>query len=234
MKEEKTEKFLWKLFTFIGVVFLIIGLGVLIMPYTVRNKVETTGVISSIKYKSNQLAHEEDMPSVTVTYIVDGKEYESVLNYYSSNFYEGKQLKIYYDQNNPQKIHAKAESSLAYIFLGLGAVFAGIGGSGIVIKSKKQKQINYLKANGNLITADYIETKINAHYSVNGRHPYNIYCRWIDPNNAKEYLLKSKNLWKNPENIISEKNITEFPVYMDKNNTDSYFVDTSIIEEKND
>lgn len=30
------------------------------------------------------------------------------------------------------------------------------------------------------------------------------------------------------------KNITEFPVYIDKNNKDIYFVDTSIIKEKND
>ena len=30
------------------------------------------------------------------------------------------------------------------------------------------------------------------------------------------------------------KNITEFPVYIDKNNKDVYFVDTSIIKEKND
>lgn len=233
MKEEKTEKFLWKLFTFIGIVFIIIGIGVLIMPFTIKNKVETTGVISSINYKYDETSRKEDMPDVRVSYIVDGQEYETALSYYSSTFYEGKQLKIYYDKNNPQKIYAKAESSLAYIFLGLGAVFAGIGGSGIVIKSKKQKQINYLKANGNLINADYIETKINAHYSVNGKHPYNIYCRWIDPNNTKEYLLKSKNIWENPENIISEKNITEFSVYIDKNNIDSYFIDTSIIEEKN-
>lgn len=75
---------------------------------------------------------------------------------------------------------------------------------------------------------------MNVYYCVNGKHPYKVVCRWIDPGNAKEYQFTSKNLWPNPEDIITEKNITEFPVYIDKNNKDIYFVDTSIIKEKND
>lgn len=232
MKLEKTENMAWIIFALVGTAFFIASIIMLIMPYTIKNKVETTGVISNIR--RNQSAHSDDMPIVTVTYTVDGEEKETILNYYSTRFYEGKQLTIYYDKNNPNKIHAKESSILAYGFLGFGVLLSVIGYSQLIRKARKKRLVENLKQTGDLISAEYIATKMNVYYSVNGKHPYNVVCRWIDPGNTKEYQFTSKNLWPNPEDIIAEKNITEFPVYIDKNNKDIYFVDTSIIKEKND
>ena len=121
------------------------------MPYTIKNKVETTGVISNIR--RNQSAHSDDMPIVTVTYTVDGEEKETILNYYSTRFYEGKQLTIYYDKNNPNKIHAKESSILAYGFLGFGVLLSVIGYSQLIRKARKKRLVENLKQTGDLISA---------------------------------------------------------------------------------
>ncbi len=44
-------------------------------------------------------------------------------------------------------------------------------------------------------------------------------------------MFKSRNIWSNPEDIIEEKNIKQFPVYIDKNNKKKYFVDIDILTE---
>lgn len=143
MKLEKTEHKAWIIFALVGTAIFIANVVMLIMPYTIKNKVETTGVISSIKH--DQAAHSDDMPIVTVTYTVDGEEKETILSYYSSKFYEGKQLTIYYDKNNPNKIHAKVESTLAYGFLGFGVLSSVVGYSQLVRKARKKRLAENLK-----------------------------------------------------------------------------------------
>lgn len=83
---------------------------------------------------------------------------------------------------------------------------------------------------GKLIYADYDETIINTSYSINRRHPYKIICEWINPVDNEEYMFKSRNIWINPEDIIEERNIKQFPVYIDKNNKKKYVVDIDILE----
>ena len=64
-------------------------------------------------------------------------------------------------------------------------------------------------------------------YWINGRYPYNIILNWINPVDNKTYIFKSKNIWLNPEEIIKEKNITKFPVYI--NSKMKYYVDIDIL-----
>lgn len=117
------------------------------------------------------------------------------------------------------------------IFPGFGLIFVIIGGTGLFIKFNKRKVEKNLKENGEKILADYIETIINTHYSVNGRHPYNIICEWKNNENGEIYKLKSKNIWNNPEDIIDEKNIKNFTVYMNPNNRKQYIIDLEDITE---
>ena len=80
-----------------------------------------------------------------------------------------------------------------------------------------------------MIYADYSETTLNGSYQVNGRSPYNIICEWNDPVSNQKYIFRSKNLWLNPDKLIQEKNIRQFPVYIDRSNMKKYVVDTDIL-----
>ncbi len=231
MKENKLENLVWIIFISIGAIFIIIGLILCRNIFTYANKIETTGTITEILlHRSNDPDEYDDENEVYVSYVVEGKKYESRLRAYSPDFYEGKEIEIYYDKDNPNKIGSKSFNLIFLIFPGMGLIFLAIGGIGILVKTNKKKSEKKLKENGKLIYANYSETALNTSYDVNGRYPYNIICEWKDPTDNKSYIFKSKNIWINPESIIEGKNIKQFPVYIG-NNKKKYFVDVSILEE---
>ncbi len=229
MKENKLKNLTWIIFTSIGAIFVIIGLFVFVNIFNYENKVDTIGTITEISSYggTNRNRNHE----VYVAYTVEGKQYESRLNGYSSSFYEGKEIKIYYDKDNPNKIGMKSLNLLFLIFPGIGLIFLIIGLAGILVKANKRKLEKRLKENGRLIYADYSETVLNTLYRVNGKCPYNIICEWNNPLDNKKYIFKSKNIWINPERIIVEKNIKQLPVYIDNNNIKKYIIDIDIFTE---
>ena len=229
MSGNRVENLAWLIFTIVGTVFVAIGFILFGSVFNYNNKIETTGIITEIwssRDSDNNRNHK-----VYVSYVAEGNEYESTLNGYSSSFYEGKKIEIYYDKDNPNKIGMKSLDLLFLILPGIGLIFLVIGGTGIFIKINRRNLGKRLKENGELIYADYVETIINISYSVNGRHPYKIICEWTNPLDGEEYTFKSKNIWSNPEDIIEERNIKQFPVYIDKNNKKKYFVNIDILTE---
>ena len=228
MKENKLENLIWIILASIGAIFVIIGLVVFGSVFNYENKVDSVGTITEIlSYRStnHNINHE-----VYVSYTVEGKEYKSRLNSYSSSFFEGKEIDIYYDKDNPNKIGVKSLDLLFLIFPGIGLIFLIIGGTGILVKINKKKSEENLKENGKLIYANYVETVLNTSYRVNGKCPYNIICEWNDTLDNKKYIFKSKNIWINPEKIIKEKDIKQFTVYID-NDRKKYVIDVDILTE---
>ncbi len=223
MKENKKEKFIFMIFLIIGLLFLILGTIICIKQFNYSGKIETTGIISQIipyTESDGDIKH-----NVFVTYHVNGKEYTSELNGYSTSYYVGKEIPIYYNENNIDKIGVKSLDMLMLIFPGLGFIFACVGGIPLFFMNNTKKQIQKLKEFGTRIDATYVETVINNSYTVNGRSPYNIICEWNNPADNKKYIFKSQNLWTNPESIIAEKNIKTFSVYIDMNNMRKYTID---------
>ena len=108
MKENKVENLIWIIFAIIGAILVVIGFILFGSVFNYNNKIETTGIITEIwssRDSDNNRNHK-----VYVSYVAEGNEYESTLNGYSSSFYEGKEIEIYYDKDNPNKriIPAKA------------------------------------------------------------------------------------------------------------------------------
>ena len=230
MKENKLKNLIWIIFASIGAILIIIGLVVFGSIFNYEDKVDTVGTITEISsYYSNDKYNRNH--EVYVSYIVDGKEYESKLNSYFSSFYEGKEIDIYYDKNNPSKIGIKSLDLLFLILPVMGLIFLIIGGTGILVKINKRKSEKDLKENGELIYANYVETVLNTSYIVNGKCPYNIICEWNNTLDSKKYIFRSKNIWINPENIIKEKGIKQFPVYINNNNKKKYTIDIDILTE---
>ncbi len=228
MKENKLENFIWIIFASIGAIFVIVGLVLFGNIFNYENKVETVGTITEISSHHGNTKHNRNH-EVFVSYNVLETEYVSRLNSYSSSFYEGKEINIYYDKDNPNKIGVKSLDLLFLIFPGVGLLFLTIGGTGILVKIRKKNFEKRLRDNGKLINANYIETVLNTSYRVNGRCPYNIICEWNNSLDNKKYIFKSKNIWINPEKIIEEKNIKQFPVYIDENNIKKYIIDIDVL-----
>ncbi len=228
MKENKLENLIWIIFLSVGAIFFIIGLVIFGNISNYENKVDTIGTITKIS--SHESANDDIDYEVYVSYTIEGKEYESKLNSYASNFYEGKEIKIYYDKDNPNEIGMKSLDLIFLIFPLIGLIFLIIGAIGILVKINKRKLEKSLKESGELIYADYNETVLNTSYHVNERHPYYIICEWNNPLDNKKYIFKSKNIWINPEKIIKERNIKQFPVYVD-NNKKKYVIDIDILTE---
>lgn len=229
MKENRVENIIWILFASIGLLFVVIGIFLCKDVLNYENKIETMASITQItsyRGRDGERNHE-----VYVSYLVDGKRQESRLNSYSSNFYEGKEIEIYYDKDNPNKVGVKSLDLLCLLFPGIGLIFAVIGGTVLVIKWNKKRVDNNLKKTGEVIYANYVETVLNSSYSVNGRHPYYIICEWNNPEDGKKYLFKSQNIWMNPENRIQERNIKTFPVYIHLEKKKQYKVDTDCLIE---
>lgn len=227
MKENKEEILAGVIFMIVGMVFLIVGIIFGISRINYDNKVNTTAVITEItSYRGSNGNRKYD---VYVSYYVNGKEYNSKLGGYSSSFYEGKEIEIYYDKDNPTRIGMKSIDFLFLIFLGMGIIFAMIGGILLYKRGYKERLGIKLKENGETIYASYVETVLNTAYSVNGRHPYNIICEWKNTVDGKKYLFKSQNIWGNPENSIREKNVEIFPVYINPNKIEQYVVDVDEI-----
>lgn len=149
-----------------------------------------------------------------------------------SSFYEGQEIEIYYNKNNPAQIGISNFDYFLYlIFSSMGLIFAGIGIIGLYLPINKRKKLKKLKENGEVIYATYTETILNRSYSVNGRYPYNIVCEWNNPIDNKKYIFKSDNIWNNPENIIEERKIETFPVYINREKIKEYVVDIEQITE---
>ncbi len=159
MKTNKADSLIWIIFSGIGAVFLIIGIVLCIHIFNYKNTRNTTGTITEISASRNGDGEREY--DVYVQYQADGREYESRLNYYSSGFYEGKEIEIYYDEENPHKIGVKSGDLLFLMFPGFGIVFFGIGVSGLLVKLNKKRREEKLKAQGRKIFANYIETVVN-------------------------------------------------------------------------
>ena len=229
MKKNSNETMVSIIFTFIGSIFFVIGVVMCVSTFTQKGKVETTGVITRIEsYRDSDGDTNYD---VFVSYDVNGREYVSELSSYSSSFYEGKEIDIYYLESNPSKIGSSSMDLLLLIFPSIGLVCMLVGLSFQFVKLRKKRLLKKLKENGELIYATYSQTTMNMNYSVNNVHPYVILCKWVNPADSKEYTFKSENLWEDPKYIIESRQITTFPVYITRGNVKPYIMDLQILND---
>lgn len=225
MKRNKKDYLLWTIFTAIGVSITIIGIIIFACISLIPNKKQTTGQISEIIYDFGPNGNR----NAKVIYEVEGEKKESYANGFSSTWHEGDKIDIYYNPDKPEFIRVKYFDALYLIMPSVGLIFAIIGITGLSVIAHKNKIEKNLKENGERVYATYVETIVNYNYRINYRHPYIIICEWNNSADGKKYIFKSNNIWFNPENILREKNIQQFTVYIDRDNMKHYVVDTDFL-----
>ena len=138
MKVLKSISFL---FIIIGIFFAVFGTIKYIVTYNeVNNRVYTTATITRIdEYETG----DSENPKAYKTYVrfnVDEEEVIAELNTYSSKYYVGYELEVYYFEDDLSLVYKKGSEHLLLIFPIVGALFSVIG---FVLLINKKVQ-NYL------------------------------------------------------------------------------------------
>lgn len=233
-KNKKNEKILIlvpNVFFIAGICMFIWGIGWLISALQFKAAaVVVPGVITRIDSAYDNDGDEHY--SVFVSYEYKGERYKDVrINSYSSSMYEGKEISLYCDPDKPRHIQAKSMLYFPPVFLmAFGLIFALVGGGftiSVIINSHKRKR---LMEQGISIFATVEEVVYNTSTSVNGRHPFIIYCAYRDEFKDVTYRFKSENLWSDPSAVFPVGSTIE--VKVDANDYSKYYVNVEEAEKR--
>ena len=212
------------IFMVVGVALLIGGVVTLILSRNFMEKAEEiTAVItdiSSYRNSDGELSH-----NVQVEYTYGGILYENIeLHFYSSSMYEGKEITLLCDPEHPEHVESNGGMAILYgIFIGMGLLFIIIAIIPITITLRGSARRKRILKSGRKLYAAIEEITLNTSLSVNGQHPYVIYCTWKDEYKDMVYRFKSSSIWTNPNLVLHPGDM--IPVYVDEKNYKHYYVD---------
>lgn len=212
------------IFLLVGIAMLAAGIIFLVSNRRFRERAEeVTAIISDIRsYRGSKGKRRH---SVSVSYTYNGMRFEGVpLNFYSSSMYEGKEITLLCDPENPG--HVESPGGMLFItctFMGMGILFIIIGTVPIIHALKGSARKKKLLRSGRKLWATVEDITQNTSYRVNGRHPYVIYCAYRDEGLDMAYRFKSDNIWTNPH--LAMRIGDTVPVYVDGKNFQFYYVD---------
>ena len=219
------------IFLVVGAIFSAVGITMALADSGFRERAEEitaeiTG-ISSYRASDGDRRH-----NVYVTYQYDGRVYEDIeLNFYRSGMYEGQEIPLLCDPENPG--HVKSPGGmllLEMVFLLIGILFMGIALVFIAVSRNKARRRKKILSSGKRLSAIVEQIAVNTSYVMNGRNPYQIYCYYRDEYKDVIYRFKSEDLWINP-NVVLQPGDT-IDVYVDGEDYSRYHVDAESILDK--
>lgn len=136
----KLRKVTGTLFIVVGISFAILGIIKYIIAFAEKDdRVYTNANIVKIDERETG---DPEHPIDYTTYVeleVNGEKITSKLNTYNSSFKVGKQIEVYYFENDVQMVYEKDSASFFVLFAFGGVVFATLGA--ILIFRKKEHSI---------------------------------------------------------------------------------------------
>lgn len=211
IRESFLEKIFGCCFGAVGVLLLVISL--LMAIHTMRFKADAKkvqGVITRISQGTE------------VEFSLDGQEYTVWLSEYSSLLHVGEEVDLYVDRDNPYHVRMGKLMYLGtYISCIVGAPFLVIGAVFLVIVIKKSSRKKKLMSTGRRVYAEVTGGLMNYNYTVNGRHPYKLECRYTDETTGMTIFCSSGNIWADPELYVGQ----QVTVWVDPADLSKYYVD---------
>jgi hypothetical protein len=132
---------------------------------------------------------------------------------------------------NKDSVHVQGGSVETFVlmFCLIGGLFALLGlglMAGGVVNHLLDRRV---RATGLMIEADIESVEQDLSTVVNGRRPYRIVCRWVDPETGLEHEFLSRPRLRNPAKAIEEGGYTTLAVRIDPKNPKRYFVDDTVL-----
>ena len=164
---------------------------------------------------------------VQIHYEFQGEEYEKYIKHYSDSMHEGQIITIYIDPHNPINTYEPGDTFVFILVFGiLGAVFGLIGVVFLLVCIFAGKKKKDLLLNGKKIYAEVTGGDYCYNYNVNGRHPFKLECKYVDPGTNGIYMYSSEVTWMDPSLYIGHT----VEVFVDKKNPRRYYVNLESLE----
>ena len=130
----------------LGIAFFLAGIAMIVAGVYFgfiqgRGYEKTTAVITQVDTEPDETSDDPDgtREIATVTYTVDGKTYEAVLNDWNPGWKLGKEISVRYDPADPQKVLSDAPGFVVYL-IGVGAAIIAVELFAF-LKNRKQRRV---------------------------------------------------------------------------------------------
>lgn len=224
MKKNKVLILISIIFLIVGVVFLVSGICWLVYGIRFQQKAVTVPAVITQITRHWDSDGDSDY-DVFVDYSYEGEKYHDVLlNFYSSTMYQGKEIDILVDPKNPGRITSHYGNIIgSSIFIGLGTIFTLVSICLVVSRKIAESRRKRLMEQGRVIFGTVESIGLNSFYTVNGKHPYVVYCTYKDEYKDVVYRFRSEKIWTDPSPVIEPG--SEIRIYVDNTNYSRYHVD---------
>jgi len=229
---------------FIGLIFVLFGLGFPIIGYNLMvsasrfgsEAVSVEGVIANIeveRYRSGSETRTRHV--VSVDYVINGTKYENTVNEYRSSMRIGDEITLYYHPDTPWTVKTglKADTFAGAFFIGIGGIFFIAGIAFLNNVRKKTALKKYLKQNGKMIYAQVIavetDTTVFVSAGVSNRggprhHPYSfIKCAVMEP--GTDIIKAAYKSWSVKNDNLGLYMGKQVKVYLHPHDNSKYYVD---------
>ena len=205
-----------------GIIFVLIS--VIIFAEVTKfkhNGVKTQAVITEIR---SYYVNDETEYDVFVEFDVDGTTYSGKLNAYEIGFHEGKEIPIYYMEDNPNDfIYGKRNYFISVIFFLAGVFLLVISVGKIAINLIRKIKIKRIKENGTHVSATVRRIEKNSKVKLLNGFYVTVSC--IDDFGR---LFEKKIVMQ--DNLIKEGDIVD--LYYDVENPDKFEIDFENLRER--
>lgn len=230
-----------KVLKIVSAVFSTIGVGMLVGSFFIFSStssfigraVEADGKVTELeRSRSSSSSSSSTMYRPVVEFTTaTGKRIEFTSSVGSSppSHRVGESVRVLYNPANPESARIKSFFQLWFGFLivfFLGLVFAAIGLTMIVVRTRGRKQAEWLRQHGRRMKTAYKGVELNQSLRVNGRSPYQIITQSPDPSSNTVRVFESENIWFDPSEYIKGETID---VLVDPNDPKKYVMDISFL-----
>ncbi len=212
------------IFGVVGVILVIVSIcvGMSGMKFD-ETAVKITGTIVNVESYRDMDGDRHHVAYVDYEY--QGKKYRNIkLGTYTNGMYEGKEIDLKIDPENPGRVRTLHGNKIVTIILGIiGSVFVLASITTLITTVKKEAKKKELRQQGRCIYAIVERVDVNYSYTVNSKHPFVVYCNYQDEYSGVMYKFKSDNLWTNPYPFLQQG--SEVRVLVNSQDYSQYYVD---------
>jgi hypothetical protein len=247
LKSKKTAKLVKLVFFGFGFIWIAFGAFFFIDAKFFSSKAyKGTGTVVELKKVRRLSTSSSGSPSHVTTYYPvvryqtkNGKNvtFTSSSGSYPAPYKRGDRVTILYDPENPRKARIKSFSSMwlaPILGFGIGGILFVTGSVILTWGRFSGSKREWFKSNGIPIMAEIEKIRVNKKIKVNGKYPYKIYAKFLNPQTNEIQVFKSKNLWVDPERQLTEKNMTSIEVWVDAKNYEKYLMNTGFLTQEKD